>query len=416
MHIYFSGIGGVALGPLALIAKDSGHNVSGSDISKSRYTQIMEDNGVPVYYDQSGEAIKNTHNRNKIDWFVMTSALPTDHPERIFAKENGIKISKRDELINQILDQNKLKLIAIAGTHGKTTTTGMIIWLFKQIKIPISYSVGTNISFGPSGQYKDKSEYFVYEADEFDRNFLAFKPYLSVIANVDYDHPDTYPNKQDYLEAFRQFCKQSKICIGLENDKQKLNCSNIEVSKDSTKQKILLPGAHNRSNAWLAVSAIHKLTSVDIPKLISIINDFPGTERRFEKLSINLYTDYAHHPAEIKATISAAKELSQNVVAIYQPHQNLRQYQIKDLYKDSFKDIKKVYWLPTYLSRESDLDILNPDDLIKYLDNPEVAEVAELNNKLIKSIDKHLANGDLVIAMGAGNIDEWLRANYSAKK
>ena len=136
MHIYFSGIGGVALGPLALIAKDSGHNVSGSDISKSRYTQIMEDNGVPVYYDQSGEAIKNTHNRNKIDWFVMTSALPTDHPELIFAKENGIKISKRDELINQILDQNKLKLIAIAGTHGKTTTTGVIIWLFKQIKIP----------------------------------------------------------------------------------------------------------------------------------------------------------------------------------------------------------------------------------------------------------------------------------------
>lgn len=416
MYIYFSGIGGVALGPLALIAKDAGYDVCGSDIAKSRYTKIMTNSGIPVYYDQSGKAIKEAHKNNKIDWLVMTSALPPDHPELSFAKQNNIKISKRDGLINHILENKNLKLIAIAGTHGKTTTTGMIIWLFKQLKIPVSYSIGTNISFGPSGQYAPGSQYFIYEADEFDRNFLSFKPYLSVITNVDYDHPDTYLNLSDYFDAFKQFCKQSKSCICLKEEKSKLEEPNIDLPSDLGSQKILLPGNHNRIDAQLAVSAVYRLTGIDLPKLTEIINKFPGTERRFEKLSDNLYTDYAHHPTEIKATINAAKEINNSVVVIYQPHQNLRQNQIKELYKDSFSEAKKVYWLPTYQSREPSTDILTPSDLIQYLNNPEIAEVANLDNELWQKINNHISSGDLVVAMGAGSIDEWLRNNLSTKK
>ena len=253
----------------------------------------------------------------------------------------------------------------------------------------------------------------IYEADEFDRNFLSFKPYLSVITNIDYDHPDTYSNQSDYFDAFKQFCKQSKTCICLKKEKIKLDEPSIELPDNLGNQKILLPGNHNRVDAQLAVTVFHKLTNVNLPKLIEIINKFPGTERRFEKLSDNLYTDYAHHPTEIKATINAAKELNGNVVVVYQPHQNLRQNQIKKLYKDTFNEAKKVYWLPTYLSREPSTNILTPSDLIQYLNNPEVAELANLDNELWQKIKNHINSGDLVVAMGAGSIDEWLRESLN---
>src|SRR5690606_5798559 len=110
----------------------------------------------------------------------------------------GIKVAKRDELLARILHEKNLKLIAVAGTHGKTTTTGMMVWLLQQLGVPVSYSVGSTLSFGPSGKFDPKSEYFVYECDEFDRNFLHFHPYLSLITSVGYDHPDIYPTPENY--------------------------------------------------------------------------------------------------------------------------------------------------------------------------------------------------------------------------
>jgi UDP-N-acetylmuramate--alanine ligase len=120
-----------------------------------------------------------------------------------FCNEHDIKMSKRDELLSNLINEKNLKLVAIAGTHGKTTTTAMAIWLFKQLGIPVSYSVGGKLSFGDMGEYHPDSEYFVYEADEFDRNFLSFKPYISLIAGVDWDHADIYPTRDNYYDAFR---------------------------------------------------------------------------------------------------------------------------------------------------------------------------------------------------------------------
>jgi UDP-N-acetylmuramate--alanine ligase len=192
MHIFFSGIGGTAIGPLALIASQAGYEVSGSDKQDSQYIQYLRKHGIEnIHIGQTRENIAKVHDAKPIDWFVYTSALPLENPnapELIFCQEQNIKTSKRDELLNEILRQKRLKMIAVAGTHGKTTTTAMIVWLFKQLDMEISYSVGAKISFGDMGQYNKISKYFVYECDEFDRNFLAFKPFLSVISGFSWDH------------------------------------------------------------------------------------------------------------------------------------------------------------------------------------------------------------------------------------
>lgn len=193
MNIYFSGLGGVGIGPLTEIARDAGETVMGSDLHESLLTEELRTQGVKVNIGQDGSFLKACHDESPLDWFVYTAALPADHAELMLAKELGIRTAKRDEFLAEFIKAHNLKLIAISGTHGKTTTTGMTVWTLKQLGIPVSYSVGTTISFGPSGAYDPQSEYFVYECDEYDRNFLHFFPYVSLLPSVDYDHPDTYP-------------------------------------------------------------------------------------------------------------------------------------------------------------------------------------------------------------------------------
>lgn len=209
MNIYFCGIGGVGLGPLAEIAIDAGHTVIGSDPKLSLMTKELGERGVAVSTDQSGGFLRETHAMQPLDWFVYTSALPQDHPELVAAQQLGIKTSKRDALLAHIIAEKNLKLIAVAGTHGKTTTTSLFVWALRRLGVPVSYSIGTTMSFGPSGSYDQASEYFVYECDEYDRNFLQFHPYLAIIPSLSYDHPDTYPTQEAYNAAFREFLAQS---------------------------------------------------------------------------------------------------------------------------------------------------------------------------------------------------------------
>ena len=168
MNIYFSGIGGVGLGPLAEIAHDAGHIVHGSDMQESLTTRELQERGIPVSTDQTGDYLMYCHRQQSIDWFVYTAGLPSDHPELLKARELGLHLAKRDELINYIIGEKGLKLIAIAGTHGKTTTTAMMVWVFRQLNIPVSFSIGATTSFAPSGYFDPNSRYFVYECDEFD--------------------------------------------------------------------------------------------------------------------------------------------------------------------------------------------------------------------------------------------------------
>lgn len=410
MNIYFSGIGGVGIGPLAEIAHDTGYTIYGSDQQASLMTTQLEQKGMTIHIGQDGSFLKNVHAANPINWFVHTAALPHNHPELVIARELGIKTAKRDELLAHIISEKHLKLIAVAGTHGKTTTTGMLIWAFKQSGIPVSYSVGTTISYGPSGQYSPDSEYFIYECDEFDRNFLHFSPYLSIITSIDYDHPDTYPTEQEYKAAFRQFIEQSRHTIMWDSDGDYIDnkATAATVLPNNAVLPLKLPGAHNRRNATLVLEALASLSIGSKTKNQSIIESFPGTDRRFEQLANNLYSDYGHHPVEITATLQLAKECANNVVLVYQPHQNIRQHEIKDQYTDAvFHNASEVYWLPTYLSREDPkLSVLTPDQLSKGLSN---IHIADLDDELWRNIQQARQDGKLVIAMGAGSIDEWLR-------
>ncbi len=410
MNIYFSGIGGVGIGPLAEIAFDAGYTVVGSDMADSLTTHELRHRGIEVAIGQDGSFLRSYHAANPVDWFVYTAALPPDHPELVTARELGIKCAKRDELLAHIIREKNLKLIAISGTHGKTTTTGMMVWTLQQLGVPVSYSIGSQISFGPSGKYNPASEYFVYECDEFDRNFLHFHPALSLITSLDYDHSDTYTSPADYMAAFRQFVDQSDSTILWHDDGQKITATEADgwVLNEHDVAPLTLAGEHNRRNATLVLKAVEKLGITG--DTLTAINTFPGTVRRFEKLGDNLYSDYGHHPVEIAATLQLARELSDDVVLVYQPHQNIRQHEIRSQYVDQFELAHTIYWLPTYLSREDpNLELLTPDQLTENITNKNVIHIAEFDDALWNQIQAARDTGKLVLCMGAGSIDSWVR-------
>lgn len=432
MHIYFSGIGGTAIGPLALIAKQAGYRVSGSDKQDSQYIDYLKKKGISnIHIGQTEESISAIHNRTPIDWLVYSSAVKIENPnasELEFAKENKIKTTKRDELINQILADKNLKMIAIAGTHGKTTTTAMAIWLFKELNVPISYSVGAKISFGDMGQYQEGSEYFVYEADEFERNFLAFEPFVSLITGVTWDHHEVFPTRENYQQAFKDFIEQSKWTAMWQEDFDYLELQqnkHIAVldSADPAINNVRIAGKYNRLDAWLVIKSVSQLTRKPVSELVEIINKFPGLQRRMEKIVPNLYTDYAHTPEKVRGAMSVALEMAQasnqNVIVVYEPLTNRRQHYMIDDYKDCFEGAKKVYWLPSYLAREDPKQrIITPEEMISHLSNPSIAVAMKRDAHLKQTILRHLDAGDMVVGMvggGGDSLDEWLRQDFIKK-
>ncbi len=433
MHIFFSGIGGTAIGPLAQIAKQAGYEVSGSDKQDSQYVQYLRSHGVEnIHIGQAYDQIAEIHETKPIDWYVYSSAvtienpdLPTGQagaPELKFCQDNGIKTSKRDELLNQIIEDKQLKLIAVAGTHGKTTTTAMTIWLFKQLGIPVSYSVGAKISFGEMGAYDPKSEYFVLEADEFDRNFLSFKPYMSIISGVAYDHPDIYPTEAGYNRAFNDFVCQSEQVVAHPKDLEKIGLAAEPSEYPEILSKLTLTGEVNRENAELVIEAVARLTGKQSEVLVEAINQFPGLSRRFEALSDNLYTDYAHTPEKIRGALQTAQEVAgakDNVVVVYEGLHNTRQHFIREELAHLFDDVKKLYIVPSYRAREDEnLEDLTPEKLVGLLSKPEKAEPLALDDELKATLQKHLEDGDLVLCLsagGGGSLDEWLRKEFAER-
>jgi UDP-N-acetylmuramate--alanine ligase len=429
MHIFFSGIGGTGIGPLALIAKQAGYEVSGSDKQDSAYIHYLRDQGITdIHIGQDGEALEEIHRTKAIDWFVYSAAVAIeqpDSPELAFCRNNEIRLSLRDELLNRILEEKKLQLIAIAGTHGKTTTTAMVIWVMQQLGIPVSWSVGAKIPFGDMGHYEPHSEYFVYEADEFARNFLAFRPTLSVITGIDYDHPDIYPTRDSYNEAFRDFLAQSEQAVIWDVDLKTLELAQqptqlmLNPNEPAIDTYIHLPGKVNRRDAWQAAQAVIMQFGGDINRVIALLNTFPGVSRRFEQVYPRLYSDYAHTPPKIRGAIQIAQEIDKdNIVVVYEGLHNTRQHFIKDELTHLFDDAKQIYIVPSYLAREDPkLEMLTPEKLRKLL-SPETAakcQPMQLDDKLQAALQKHLADHDLVLCLsagGGGSLDEWLRYRF----
>ncbi len=430
MHIYFSGIGGAGIGPLAQIARQAGYTVSGSDKRDSSYIQYLRDHGITsIHVGQDRQAIAKLHEQTPIDWFVYTSALPLENPnapELIYCEEQSIKTSKRDELLNLILQEKDLKLIAVAGTHGKTTTTALTTWLFTQLGEPISYLLPAKTSFAEMGAYDPASKYFIYEADEFDRNFLAYEPAMSLITGVSWDHHEIFPTREDYQAAFAEFIEQSDHVFIWEEDFEYLGLRenpkiSVLNSADSHIHSIGLLGQYNRLDAWLAVQAVHRATGQAVEKLLEIVNRFPGLSRRMEQIVPGLYSDYAHTPEKIRGAMSVATEMAaetgQNLVVVYEPLTNRRQHFMIDDYKDCFDGAAKLYWIPSYLAREDPTQrVIPPAELITHLSDPSIAVALERDNGLKKVIQEHLDNGDMVVGMAGGggsSLDDWLRKEFA---
>lgn len=462
MQIYISGIGGSGLSSLAHLCLDLGFSVAGSDTDFSVGIEKLVARGLVFNHGQDPKFIEKINSDSKIDYYIYTPALKQDNTEKIKALELEIPSGKQNFLINEILRLKSLKLIAVAGTHGKTTTTAMISWILKNLNIPISYIIGTEISFGNSGQYQNESQFLIYEADEYDRKFLDLKPEISLITSIDYDHPDTYPTQDSYYQAFRDFIDQSISLCYLYNE----NCFDLIATKNSVylrdwvsinqkktflisleanwdeikksiKALIKLPGRHNRLNGYLALQTVLNLFYLDknyaklIPdydldkkkdflkfkrKIADILNDFPGTSRRFEKISENIYSDYAHHPTEIAATLQLATEFiklntpDSKLIVIYQPHQNTRQHQIKAEYLKSFNLADKIIWLPTYLTRENpELNILTGTQLVEYSESKDKTEFLDFSEELFDKVSQEVQKKNLVLLLGAGSIDSWFR-------
>lgn len=429
MHMYFSGIGGAGIGPLAMVAYQAGYTVSGSDKQDSQYIDYLKKHGITtIHIGQSADAIAATHNLQPIDWFVYTSALPLenpDAPELVFCREQGIKATKRDEFLSLLLQKKNLHLLAIAGTHGKTTTTALTTWLFTQLNEPISYLLPAKTSFAEMGHYDPASKYFVYEADEFDRNFLAFEPAISLITGVSWDHHEIFPTREDYQSAFREFIEQSQHTFMWEEDANYLSIvTNNTVNKLSVADPHLLDltlrGQYNRLDAWLAIQAVHRATGQPLEKLIELANRFPGLSRRMEMIVADLYSDYAHTPEKIRGAMSVASEMAaeagKKLVVVYEPLTNRRQHYMLNDYTDCFAGAEKLYWIPSYLAREDPSQrIIEPAELIEHLTDPSIATPMERNRALKETIQKHLDQGDMVVCMaggGGGSLDDWIRAEF----
>lgn len=429
MHIFFSGIGGTGVGPLALVAKDAGYEVSGSDKQHSVYIDYLRKHGVhDITIGQSREDIATIHRKNPIDLYVYSSAVAIeqpDAPEFLFCKEQGIRMSKRDELLNQILRAKHVPLIAIAGTHGKTTTTAMVVWLMQQLAVKVGYILPAKSNFADMGACPEGAAYFVYECDEFDRNFLQFTPGLSIITGIDWDHPDIYPTRDNYYQAFRDFIGQSKATVMWQSDVSRVGGQPTQTDAvldddDTAIEDIRLAGHVNRRNAWQVAQAVHKLMGRPVAELLAILEEFPGVSRRFEQIIPELYSDYAHTPPKMRGALQLGHEIAgDKLVVIYEGLHNTRQHFIKAELKHVFDSVKKLYIVPSYLAREdTSLELLTPEKLCDLLadSTKQKAEPAKLNRRLAETIQAHIAAGDTVLCLsagGGGSLDEWLRREFA---
>lgn len=396
------------MGPLALMAKEAGMEVFGSDLSRGAVTEELERAGIEFYIgEQDGEFLQKKIETGGIDWLIYTSALPKDHPELKLARERKLKISKRDELIEFLVKKLGLKMVAVAGTHGKTTTSAGMVWLCQKLGLPVSWLVGTTLGFAEAGKYVPGSKYLIYEADEYDRNFLYYHPWLAIIPAISYDHPDIYPTEEDYKAAFAQFIRQSRKVI--------LEAEGAE--------RLTIAGKTRRLDLALGIEGVREMCrdmgkKFELEKAREEMDKFPGVGRRMEKIAEGVYSDYAHHPEEIRATLEMAREEAKRlekkgVIAIYEPHQNVRQHEVFKGYARAFLGVEKLFWAPTYLTREKPgLRVIPPAEFIGSLENFEIAEEAEFDEQLYLRLKEYREEGYLILLMTAGPGDGWLREKF----
>ncbi|MDD3368647.1 MAG: UDP-N-acetylmuramate--L-alanine ligase [Lachnospiraceae bacterium] len=446
IHIYFIGIGGISMSGLAELLLSKGFQISGSDSKESELTDLLTGKGATIYYGQREENLSSD-----IDLVVYTAAIHPDNPERVATEKLHIPSLTRAELLGQIMKNYKLP-IAISGTHGKTTTTSMISEILLQDNDDPTLSVG-GILKSINGNFRvGHSDYFVTEACEYTNSFLSFCPKISLILNIDADHLDFFKDLDDIRHSFHTFAEllpeDGTLVIngdipnpdGITKD---LTCRIITFGKESSLDyytdqitydelarptfvlhrknaesmglpetstfTLGVPGEHNVYNA-LAAIALAELLGVEESTIQKSLLTFHGTDRRFqykgELNGVTIIDDYAHHPSEIKATLTAARNYPhKSTWCVFQPHTYTRTKALMDDFAEALSLADHVVLADIYAARETDNLGISSQTLqakIQALEHecyyfPSFEEIQ-------KFLLENCINGDLLITMGAGDV------------
>ena len=456
-HVHLIGIGGSGLSAIARLLKESGFIVSGSDRVLTPFAADLQAAGVKIYIGHQ------PYNIQGADWIIRSSAIPDDNVEVIAAKQANIPVYKRADFLGKMMADKTG--IAVAGTHGKTTTTAMIAYLLSELGRDPSFIIGGVLNNYNVNARAGKGRPFVIEADEYDRMFLGLKPRIEVVTNLEHDHPDCYPTFEDMTSAFESFvallpedgtligCVENSGVAALLNKARReghhvvayniqadmtINASNWMQARslqanagqggfdfdattnigelESVHVSLQVPGEHNVRNALAALAVIATL-GLPLKEAAAKLSYFKGTGRRFEvkgeKRGVIVIDDYAHHPTEIKATLAAARVRypTCRIWAVWQPHTYSRTKALFYEFTRAFQDADEIIVTEIYPSREPKQDFSSAE-VVSAMPYPSVHFIASLD-KTTEYLLKHLHRNDVLLVLSAGDADQ-ISANVLA--
>ena len=432
--VHFIGIGGIGISAIARFLHEKGHKISGSDIKESKTTLELKDEGIEVITPHCKEAIKDQ------DFVVYSAAIKEDNIELVEARRKGIKCFSRKEILPYVLEDKCV--FAVAGAHGKSTTSAMLASLIEGSVIigAISKQFGSNMRYA-------KSDNVVFEADESDSSFLNSNPYLAIVTNAEPEHMEHYDyDLAKFYAAYKGFLERAKVRVINAEDEflstLKLDAIRLYPSTDITELTMVVRdyqpytsfnlknlgkfeafgmGEHIAIDASLAIlAAMHETPLKDIRE--NLLN-FKGIKKRFDILSSNknfvLIDDYAHHPTEIKATLKSVFEYAKilginSVTAIFQPHRYTRLSTNLPGFKECFKGVDELVILPVYAAGENPIEVDMKSEFSEY--NPIFTDKVERVEEGIEFTDefgvKNRLSDGIVVGFGAGDISVQLRGGY----
>lgn len=446
-RVHLVGIGGVHMSAIAHILMTWGHTVSGSDLRLSALTQRLVEQGATVYQGHDAAQV------NDAELVVTTSAATKENDEILEARRRGIPVIKRADMVARLMEGRYS--VAVAGTHGKTTTSALISFMLVKAGLSPTFLVGGEIVNLGTNAAAGEGKHVVVEADEFDAAFLSYEPDVAVVTNIEPDHLDIYGTFEALVEAFAQFLKAVRpdgLIIACADDPTvsdllgrgkgepvPLQAKQVQLYGLGTpvdwvvshlgkptetgheflvglngrpygEFRINLPGRHNVSNALAAIAVGHHI-GVPLDVMKGAVAEFRGAGRRFELIGeaagVTVMDDYAHHPTELKATIAAARErfVGRRLVGLFQPHTYSRTRYLLDAFRSCFEGLDVLLITDTYAARESTAAGMTAEELTREVVRPRARFVRTFEEAAAAALEV-LRPGDVFFTLGAGDVNE----------